>query len=203
MLKVGGKPIMEHIVDRLISFGITRLFISVRYLAEKIQEYFGDGTDKGIQIKYIEEGSALGTAGSLSLVEDFRSEEILLMNSDIFTNADYEKMFLKMRETKADMVVASTEYKIDVPYAVLQCEGSVIQDFQEKPTQIFHSNAGIYILSKELIRNIPINQFYDITDLIEKCLIDGKKIVHDPILGHWTDIGNLEQYERVKHSIEI
>jgi len=91
MIKLGGKPIIEHNIDRLIAYGIENIYISVNYLKEKIMEYFGDGTDKGINIQYIEEEKPLGTAGALSLVKEFEND-ILLTNSDLFTNIDFEDL---------------------------------------------------------------------------------------------------------------
>lgn len=204
MLPLGGKPIIEHNIDRLISFGIKKIYISVKYLGEQIQEYFGDGSKKGISIEYIWEKKALGTAGALSLVEDFSSSHILLMNSDLFTNVDFEDLYSEVLESKADMAIASTEYKIDVPYAVFETEESKVVEFKEKPSFVYHSNAGIYILKKELIRKIPKNEFFDITDLMQDLVENGGNIVHMPIIGFWIDIGKPVDYEQaqelVKHS---
>jgi len=202
MLLVGDKPIIEYNIDRLISFGIKKIYISVKYLGEQIEEYFGDGSSKGISIEYIWENEALGTAGALSLVKKFKSEHILLMNSDLFTNVNIEEMFLNLIEQKADMVVASIEYKIDVPYAVFESKGNDVLAFKEKPTYIYHSNAGIYIFKKELIHKIPKNKFYDITDLMDKLIEEGKKLIHDPIRGYWIDIGKPTDYKNAQEFIK-
>ena len=113
MLILGDKPIIEHNIDRLISFGIKKIYISVNYLGKQIESYFGNGSSKGIQIEYIRENKSLGTAGSLSLVNEFKTDHILLINSDLFTNVNFEEMYLKLMDENAEMVVASTEYKID------------------------------------------------------------------------------------------
>ena len=202
MLKVAGKPIIEHIIDRLISFGITRLYISVRYLAEQIQEYFGDGTDKGIEIKYINEGIALGTAGSLSLVQDFRSEEILLMNSDILTNADFEKMYLKMRKSKADITIASKEHEISIPYAVIKSNDQKVVSIKEKPTINLETNAGIYLLKRKVLELIPKGEYFDVTDLFEKVLSVDGNISTDLHRGYWIDIGNIEDYKAAQDLVK-
>lgn len=204
MLPLGGKPIIEHNIDRLISFGISKIYISVRYLAEQIEEYFGDGSNKGISIEYIREEDPLGTAGALSLVEQFETENVLLMNSDLFTNVDFEDLYLGLVKNQADMAVSSMEYKVDVPYAVFETKEAEVLEFKEKPSYVYHSNAGIYILNKKLISRIPKNEFCDITDLMEKLIRDGGKLVHRPILGFWIDIGKPIDYkqaqELVKHS---
>jgi dTDP-glucose pyrophosphorylase len=198
MLLLGGKPIIERNIDRLIEYGIQKIYISIKYLGEQIQDYFGDGSSKGISIEYIWEKNPLGTAGALSLVENFNSEKILLINSDLFTNADIEDLYIKMINSKALMAVASTEYKVDVPYAVFETKGNFVKNFKEKPTYHFQSNAGIYILDKELISKIPKNQFFDITDLMEQIIKEGQKLVFNPILGYWIDIGKPIDYERAE-----
>jgi len=202
MLPLGGKPIIEHNIDRLISFGIKKIYISVKYLGEQIQDYFGDGSSKGISIEYIWEKKSLGTAGALSLVEKFNSSHILLMNSDLFTNVDFQDLFLTLMNSDAEMAVASTEYKIDVPYAVFETNGEYVKDFMEKPSFIYQSNAGIYILKRELIDEIPKNEFYDITDLMEKIVNDSRKLIYNPILGFWIDIGKPVDYEYAKNFIK-
>src|SRR5690606_31374623 len=103
---------------------------------------------------------------------------------------------------KGDMIVASTEYKVDVPYAVFETEGSGVKNFKEKPTYRYQSNAGIYILKKELINDIPKNEFYDITTLMEKLVEDGKKLLYNPILGFWIDIGKPIDYDQAQEFIK-
>lgn len=202
MLLLGGKPIIEHNIDRLISYGIKKIYISVKYLGEQIEAYFGDGNSKGISIEYIWEDKFLGTAGALSLVEKFNSPHVLLMNSDLFTNVDFEDLYLTLIESKAEMVVSTTEYKVDVPYAVFDTDGNHVKDFMEKPTFIYQSNAGIYILKTELINEIPKNEFYDITDLMEKIVKGNRKLIYNPILGFWIDIGKPVDYEYAKNFIK-
>jgi len=202
MLMLGDRPIIEHNIDRLISFGIKKIYISVKYLGEQIESYFGDGANKGIQILYIKEELPLGTAGALSLVEHFESDHILLMNSDLFTNVDFENLYLELIKNNADMAVASTEYKVDVPYAIFETKGKLVNAFKEKPSYAYQSNAGIYILKKELINKIPKNKFYDITDLMNEIVNEGGSLIYDPILGYWIDIGSPLDYSRAKEFIK-
>lgn len=202
MLPLGDKPIIEHNIDRLISFGITKFYISVKYLGEHIQEYFGDGSTKGIEIEYIWEDEPLGTAGALALVPQFKTDHVLLMNSDLFTNVDFENLYLNILNKNGDMIVASTEYKVDIPYAVFEIEDSNVKNFKEKPTYRYQSNAGIYILKKELINEIPKNKFYDITTLMEKLVAENKKLLYNPILGYWIDIGKPVDYDQAQEFIK-
>ncbi len=202
MLPLGDLPIIEHNINRLITFGIKKIYISVKYLGEQIEAHFGDGSAKGIEIEYIWEDKPLGTAGALGLVEKFTTDHILLLNSDVFTNLDFEDLYLALIDANADMAVASMEYKVDIPYAVFETKGSFVADFKEKPSYIYQSNAGIYILKKELVLEIPKNQFYDITDLMEKIVKERRKLVFNPIVGYWIDIGKPTDYEYAQNFIK-
>ena len=202
MLLLANKPIIEYNIDRLISYGIKKIYISVNYLGKQIESYFGDGSSKGIQIEYIWEDKPLGTAGSLSLVSEFKTDHIILMNSDLFTNVDFEGMYLKLINTEADMVVASSEYKIDVPFAVFESENQKVKSFKEKPSYIYHSNAGVYLFKKELINRIQKNTYFDITDLMDEIINNGGQLLHDPIRGYWIDIGKIDDYERAQDFIK-
>lgn len=202
MLPLGGKPIIEHNIDRLIEFGIKKVYISVKYLGEQIEKYFGNGSSKGIEIEYVWEDKALGTAGALALVNDFKTDHVLLMNSDLFTSIDFESLYLKLINENADMSVASTEYKVDIPYAVFDTEGSNVKAFKEKPSYIYHSNAGVYILKKEIVNKIPKGKFCDITDVMEQLVKEKGKLVYDPIVGYWIDIGKPIDYKQAQEFVK-
>ena len=168
MLRLGDKPIIEHNIDRLISFGIKKIYISVKYLGDQIVNYLGDGSQKGISIEYVWEDEPLGTAGALALINNLSTEHILLMNSDLFTNVNFESLYLKLINENADMAVASTEYKVDIPYAVFETQEGRVTNFKEKPSFIYHSNAGIYILKRSLIAKIEKGKYCDNTDVMEQ-----------------------------------
>ena len=202
MLRLGDKPIIEHNIDRLISFGIKKIYISVKYLGEQIVNYLGDGSQKGISIEYVWEDEPLGTAGALALINDLSTEHILLMNSDLFTNVNFESLYLKLINEGADMAVASTEYKVDIPYAVFETREGKVTNFKEKPSFIYHSNAGIYILKRSLIAKIEKGKYCDITDVMEQLVTEGGKLVYDPIIGYWIDIGKTVDYEHAQEFIK-
>ena len=202
MLRLGDKPIIEHNIDRLISFGIKKIYISVKYLGEQIVNYLGDGSQKGISIEYVWEDEPLGTAGALALIDNLSTEHILLMNSDLFTNVNFESLYLKLINENADMAVASTEYKVDIPYAVFESEEGQVINFKEKPSFIYHSNAGIYILKRSLIAKIEKGKYCDITDVMEQLVSEGGKLVYDPIIGYWIDIGKTVDYEHAQEFIK-
>lgn len=202
MLRLGDKPIIEHNIDRLISFGIKKIYISVKYLGEQIVNYLGDGSQKGISIEYVWEDEPLGTAGALALINNLSTEHILLMNSDLFTNVNFESLYLKLINENADMAVASTEYKVDIPYAVFETREGRVTNFKEKPSFIYHSNAGIYILKRSLISTIEKGKYCDITDVMEQLVTEGGKLVYDPIIGYWIDIGKTVDYEHAQEFIK-
>ena len=202
MLRLGDKPIIEHNIDRLISFGIKKIYISVKYLGEQIVNYLGDGSQKGISIEYVWEDEPLGTAGALALINNLSTEHILLMNSDLFTNVNFESLYLKLINENADMAVASTEYKVDIPYAVFETQEGRVTNFKEKPSFIYHSNAGIYILKRSLIAKIEKGKYCDITDVMEQLVTKGGKLVYDPIIGYWIDIGKTVDYEHAQEFIK-
>ncbi len=202
MLPLGDKPIIEHNIDRLIEYGIKKIYISVKYLGQQIIDYFGDGSSKGISIEYIWEDEPLGTAGALALVEKFNSKYILLMNSDLFTNANLEILFLNLLKEQADMAIAAVEYKVDVPYGIFETKHKEIKSLKEKPTYIYHANAGIYILKTALINKIPQGQFFDITDLMEKLINEDFKLIYDPIAGYWIDIGKPIDYKQAQEFVK-
>ncbi len=195
MLRIGNKPILEHTIDRLISYGIETIYISVNYLKEQIIDYFGDGAAKGIKIKYLEEKKPLGTAGSLSLISDLK-KDVLVTNSDLFTNIDYEDLYLSFLAREAEIAIASVPYTVNIPYAIFEEHENIVSSFKEKPINTYYANAGIYILKKELINGIPKSKFFNMTDLMQAILDSNKKIIHNPLVGYWIDIGKKEDLNK-------
>ena len=200
MIKLGNKPIIEYNIDHLISYGIENIYLAVNYLKEQIIEYFGNGSNKGISIKYIEESDPMGTAGALSLVDGFEND-VLLTNSDLFTNIDYEDFYLAFLDKQADMAIASVPYTVNIPYAILEEENSFIHGFKEKPSNTHYANAGIYIIQKELVKTIPEGTFYNATNLIQDMIDSNKKIIHNPLIGYWNDIGKPEDLNRAQEIV--
>jgi len=203
MLLVGDKPILEHNIDRLIKFGIKNIYVSVNYLSEQIKDYFGDGSSKEISVKYICEGKPLGTAGSLKLAKSLKNDYILVMNSDLLTNIDFEGFFKSFIKSGADMAVATASFHVQVPYGVLEVnDENYVHSLKEKPKYTYQSNAGIYIAKKEILNIIPHDQPYNVTDLMNHLVESGKKIVSFPILGYWIDIGNHADYQKANDDIQ-
>jgi dTDP-glucose pyrophosphorylase len=202
LLLVGEKPILEHNLQRLSLFGMDDFWITVNYLGKQVEEYFGDGKERNLQIEYVYEQKPLGTAGAMSKIKNFRHDYVLLTNSDILTNLDYEDFFLQFKEEEADMAVVTIPYKVDVPYAVLETTNGHVMNFKEKPTYTYYSNGGIYLMKREVIDHIPEGTFYDTTDLMEALIENGKKVFSYPLSGYWLDIGKHEDYEKAQKDIK-
>ena len=202
MLPLGDKPILEHIIDRLIEYGITKIYISVKYLAEQIIDYFGDGSSKGISIEYILEDQPLGTAGALSKIKNIKTEHILLMNSDLFTDANFEDIYLNVIKRQALLGVATIPYTTKVPYGIFMIDNDRVIGIKEKPTYTSYANAGIYIINKSIINKIPSNRYYNITDLMEDLIKLGLIVVHNPLVGYWIDIGQHQDYKNAQEIVK-
>lgn len=201
LLKVGEKPIIEHNIDRLNTYGIDDIWISVRYMGQQLVEYFQDGSKKAMRINYVWEDNPLGTAGALALVEDFIHDHVLMMNSDLLTNIDFEDLYLFFEEQHADFAVACIPYQVNVPYAVMETKDKLVVGFKEKPTYTHYSNAGIYLMKKEVIDFIPKNQIFNATDLMELLIQNSKKVVAYPLVGYWLDIGKHEDFIKAQEDI--
>lgn len=202
MLKVGGKPIIEHNVDRLINFGIKNINISINYLGDQLIDFFGDGSSKGAKIQYVKEDRPLGTIGSILLIENFQFDDILVMNSDLLTDIDFADFYKEFKKSGADMAIAATSYHVDVPYAVLEVDNEYkVKSLKEKPRYTYYSNAGIYLMKRHVHDLIPNGEYYDITDLMDALLKTGKKLITYPIIGYWLDIGKHEDYNKAQEDI--
>jgi dTDP-glucose pyrophosphorylase len=201
LLIVGDKPILEHNIDRLITFGVQNFWLCIRYLGEQIQNYFKDGSTKGINVKYITEESPLGTIGAVNRISSFDHDNVLILNSDILTNIDYHKFYLDFVTSNADLSVVTIPYSVNIPYAVLETSNGHVLSFKEKPTYTYYSNGGIYLIRKKIFDYIP-NGFFNATDLMELLIQKGYKVTSYPLRGYWLDIGKPEDYQKANEDIK-
>ena len=201
LLKVGNKTIIDHNIDRLRKFGVDNFWISVSYLGGQIENHFGNGKSRNVKIEYIHENRPLGTIGAISQVNNFSHDYVLVTNSDILTNLDYEDFFIDFIKKEADMSVVTIPYEVDIPYAVLENENGNIVSFKEKPTYTYYSNGGIYLIKKEALDCIPKDEFFNATDLIEYLINENKKVISYPLVGYWLDIGKHEDFEKAQKDI--
>lgn len=196
MLHVGGRPILETIVNGFVNNGFTNITMCLGYKSEYIQNYFKDGSDFGASISYIFEGKRMGTAGALTLLKKKLGKPFFVMNGDLLTNVDYEKMldFHTFHGSKATMCVR--EYDIKVPYGVVNTHDENIVSIEEKPVHNFFVNAGIYLLEPKCIDLIPQNEFYDMPTLFEELVKTKEKTVSFPLKEYWLDIGRIDDFNQ-------
>lgn len=196
LLKVGDKPIMEHNLDRLALFGIDDFWISVKYLGEQIEQHFGKGENKNVKIEYVWEKEPLGTIGAVSQITNFEHDYILVTNSDLLTNIDYEQFFLEFLRQDADLAVLTIPYQVNIPYAVLETNKGEVKSFKEKPTYTYYSNGGIYLIKKKMLNLIPKKTFFNATDFMEELISKNLKVISFPFSGYWLDVGKHEDFEK-------
>lgn len=198
MLSIGGCPILETVLLNFIEYGFRNFSIAVNYKAEIIMNYFGDGSRWKVNIDYLRESKPLGTAGALSLFEERPKQPIVLMNGDILTKVNFNHLleFHNTQDSKATMCIR--DYEIQVPYGVIKVDDYHILEIQEKPTQKFFVNAGIYVLDPEIIDLLPRSEAIDMTDLFDKVMEAKWPHAVFPIREYWVDIGRHSDLTRAK-----
>ena len=201
LLEVGGKCIIDHNVDRLISYGVKHINVTINYLGEQIEEHFATPRE-GIQVRTFREPKFLGTIGSIKFVDTFYNDTVLVMNSDLFTNIDYEDFFLHFQQHDAEMSVAAVPYNISIELGILDLDGRNIKGLIEKPKYNYYANAGIYLIKKRALAEIPEDEFFNATDLIEKLIAQNKKVIRYPLNGTWIDIGNPQEYQKAQDLVK-
>lgn len=201
LLPVGDKCIIDHNIDRLMSYGINHVNVTVNYLREQIEEHYAEPRN-GVQVRTFREPKFLGTIGSIKFVDIFYNETILVMNSDLFTNIDYEDFFLHFQKHDAEMSVAAVPYNVSIPYGILDLDGREIKGLIEKPKYNYYANAGIYLIKKRALAEIPEDEFFNATDLIEKLIVQNKKVIRYPLNGTWIDIGNPQEYQKAQDLVK-
>ena len=201
LLEVGGKCIIDHNVDRLGPHGVQYVNVTVNYLGEQLEEHFSTPRD-GVQVRTFREPKFLGTIGSIKFVDTFYNDTVLVMNSDLFTNIDYEDFFLHFQMHDAEMSVAAVPYNISIELGILDLDGRNIKGLIEKPKYNYYANAGIYLIKKRALAEIPKDTFFHATHLVEKLIAQDKKVIRYPLNGTWIDIGTLQEYERAKELVK-
>lgn len=195
LLLVGDKCIIDHNIDRLISYGVEHLNVTVNYLGEQIEAHFAEPRN-GVKVNCYREPKFLGTIGSIKFVEKIYNDTVLVMNSDLFTNIDYEDFYLHFKANDADISVAAVPYNVSIPYGILDLDGRNIKGLLEKPDYNYYANAGIYLIKRTALDEIPTDTFFNATDLIEKLITLGRRVIRYPLNGTWIDIGNPQEYKK-------
>lgn len=203
MLEINGVPLLERQIRGLVNIGIKLVYISVNYLGEVIENYFGDGNKFGIEIRYLHETKKLGTAGALSLLptlDDLRS--VLVMNGDILTTSNFLNLLHFHNDLSSALTIGAVEYHIEIPFGVIQNVGVKVTGLKEKPSQHFLCNAGIYALTRATLLKIPNDTFYNMTDLIVQCTRDDDVVSVFPVHEYWSDIGTSTDLDRAREEFD-
>ncbi len=202
MVDIGGVPLLERQVRAMVRVGLRRIFISTNYMGHLIEEHFGQGTAFGAEIHYLRETRKLGTAGALSLLPERPAGPILVINGDILTTSDHGKLYHYHQENDGFITVSVVEYRVNIPFGVVRVEGTCAVGFEEKPTQRFLCNAGIYVLAPEALDLIPPQSEIDMTEMIENAILRGHNVTVFPIHEYWTDIGTLSDFRRAREKMK-
>lgn len=198
LLHVGGRPLLQTIIENMASQGFTQIYLSVNYKAEMFEEQFGDGSAMGVDIKYIYEDDRMGTAGALSLLPHRPTNPVIVMNGDLLTTLNFQQLLEYHREHRAKATMAVREYSFQVPYGVVETENQRLVSISEKPIHNFFVNAGIYVIEPEAFDLIPQGQPFDMPQLFDAILARSEEASVFPIREYWLDIGRLDDLERAQ-----
>ena len=202
LLPIGDRPILEHIVQHLVSHGFHRIFISVNYLREMIEDHFGDGRDFYCRIEYLREPEPLGTGGPLALLPELPARPLLVMNGDLLTRINVDRLMAFHEAGQFEATIAIRHHEEKVPYGVAELEGSLVKRLVEKPTVSYRINAGIYVLQPELVRRVPPQENFSIIGLLNGCLDGGERVGAYEMQESWNDVGLPEDYRRLSVEAE-
>jgi dTDP-glucose pyrophosphorylase len=202
MLKVGNKPILQTIIEKFKENGFENFVICVNYKSKIITNYFGDGSKFGVNIEYIKEKIQMGTAGALSLINKKPKDPFFVINGDLLTNLDFDKMlnFHSKHNSKATMCI--TECHINSPYGEVKIQNEKIKSIEEKPVRKVFVNAGVYILDPKCINLVP-KKNYDMTTLFKKIIKKRLKTVSFPLGEYWLDVGRLNDFKKANNEFNL
>ena len=199
LLEIGGKPILETIIENFVKAGFKNFYIAVNYLADQIQDYFGDGSAWGAKIKYVHEDEPLGTAGALGLLEDSLPDlPVLVMNGDILTQIDFLHLLEYHNQQGGVATLCVREHEYQIPYGVVSIEHGSISGIVEKPIHKCFFSAGIYVLNYSLISEIKSQKRLDMPDFLNFQITTGALVSMFPVHEYWLDIGREADFLRAQ-----
>lgn len=196
MLRVGGKPLLEIILEQCIDAGFQRFYLSVNYLKNQIQDHFGDGARWHVRIDYLEETQPLGTGGALSLLPQKPTEPLLVLNGDILTRVDYGRLLRFHDQHQAAATMCVREHTTQIPFGVVRMDDLHILTLEEKPVLSHFVNAGVYLLDPALLDLVPQDRFFDMPTLLEKAMQHQHRVSAFPIHEYWLDVGHPDTFEK-------
>lgn len=196
MLPIGTKPIIELIVANLAASGFDRICLAVNYKAEIIRQHFGDGAAFGVRIEYLEENAPLGTGGPLSLITERPAAPILVLNGDVLTEVNFATLMDFHAWNGAFATVCVREHDTQIPFGVVRLAGHEVHGIEEKPVLRHMVNSGIYVLDPAALDYLQYSERIDMTDLVERLIADGRRVLAFPIREYWIDVGRHDEYRR-------
>lgn len=204
LLSVGGKPILETIIKTFSKNTFKNFIISVNYKADMIKSYFGNGEKFGVNIQYIDETKRLGTAGSLSLMKSYLTENFFVVNADLLTDLNYNYLLQYHLAHEADATMCVRKYSMQIPYGVVNTINQDVIKIEEKPKHDFLVSGGIYVLNPSILDLIPEDEFYDMPTLFDELIYKHKKVISFSIRDrdYWRDIGDYVDYELANKEYE-
>jgi dTDP-glucose pyrophosphorylase/predicted transcriptional regulator len=204
LLSVGNRPILEIIIERFIKAGFHNFFISTYYKAQKIQEHFGNGSDWGVKIEYINEDTPLGTAGAIGILpKNLPKLPILMMNGDVLSMVNFENLLAFHQAQDGIATMCIREYEVQIPYGVVNIDKKQAKSIIEKPLQKFFVNAGIYVLEPEIVHKVSPNASVNMPNLLEQQINEGETVSIYPIHEYWLDVGQMEEFKRANKEIRF
>lgn len=203
MLKVGEKPMVEHIIEMFVSHGFSKFMLSVNYKAEVIKDYFGNGSKFGIEVKYLEEKKRLGTGGALSLIDIEMNEPFFVTNGDVLSSLDYEKLLAYHKDQNATATMCIRKDSYQIPYGVIEVDSeNNILAMKEKPVKEFFINTGIYVLNPEVLNHVPKDEFFDLPNLFNVLKDENRSTKSFEISEYWIDMGKPSDFEKINKKME-
>jgi len=195
MLRVAGRPILERIVLHLAGAGIQRIFLSIKYGGQVIEDHFGDGRAFGCSIEYLREDEPLGTAGALSLLPEPPSDPLLVLNGDLLTNVSVSGLLEFHSRGGYAATIGTRHYRHTIPFGCIEADGDQVVCLQEKPTVSRLVNTGIYVVEPSVQQRVPRGVEVTMPEVIDTVLAEGGRVGAFEVEGDWIDIGQREQLD--------
>lgn len=202
MLLIGGRPILEHILLRMVDQGFQTFWLAVNYKAEVIERHFGDGSAFGCEINYLRENMRLGTAGALSLLPERELPPIVVCNGDLLTNIDFGALLDHHERTQAEATMAVRPHEVQIPFGVIETDEDRFVTVREKPVFQHIIAAGIYILSPGAVATVPADTVFDMPDVFRTLVEQGRRASIYRMADYWIDIGHAPDLERAARDFD-
>jgi dTDP-glucose pyrophosphorylase len=203
LLDLHGTSLIERIIGRFAECGLSKIYICVNYLAEKIMDKLGDGARWDVEIDYIVEIDPLGTGGGLGLIENCRHQTLIVTNGDIYTELDFANLLQFHTDTRSELTMAAVQYSVSVPFGVIEAKDGLLCNLLEKPVYKYRCNSGIYAIEREILRLIPASEYFDMTDLVYTVQQKSGMVAVYDMSDYWADIGNVAELEKNRKMLDM